>query len=489
MLPAGFGLELDPTVCRPRHQVLVGGSPIRVLRLSPAGAATVDSWVDGRSVGRGPGAQALAARLLDGGLAHPRPGAVAHPGPNDVTVVVPVRDDPAGLSATLDAVGKVGALIVVDDGSIRPITADQARGSTLIRRHISGGPGAARNTGWRMATTEIVLFLDADCAPAPGCLATLLRHFADPQLAAVAPRVRAGASDGAPAWLAAYERLRSPLDMGPREAPVRPRSTVPYVPTAALALRRESLEQTGGFDESFRFGEDVDLVWRLGKRGWRVRYEPSASVAHPARNSGGRWLAQRYHYGRSAAPLADRHNRDVAPVSLNPWSAAAWALAAAGCPAAAVAVTAGTSAVLARRAGSDPAAARTLARLALAGNIRAGWALAEAVRRAWLPPAVVLAAMTSRKGRSTAWPAVFAALTVPAASEWLTGRASAAATSGDLSHGDPAVDGGPSDGPGSPELGLPTWIAIRLADDLAYQAGVWSGALKARSAGALLPRF
>jgi len=484
VLPAGFGLELDPAVRRPRHEVLVGGAPIRVLRLSAAGAAMVDSWAEGGPVGRGPGAQALAGRLLDGGLAHPRPGAAAHPGPHDVTVVVPVRDDQSGLSATLAAVGKVGAVVVVDDGSVRPITADQAPGATLIGRRTAGGPAAARNAGWRMAATEIVLFLDADCAPAPGCLATLLPHFADPQLAAVAPRVQAGAGGATPAWLAAYEKLRSPLDLGLHEAPVRPGSAVPYVPTAALALRREALEQTGGFDEALRFGEDVDLVWRLGKRGWRVRYDPSASVTHPARPSASRWLAQRYQYGRAAAPLAARHGRDVAPVASNPWSAAAWGLAAAGHPAAAAAVTVGTSAVLARRAGSDLVTARTLAGLALTGDVRAGPALAEAVRRAWLPPALILAATSSRKGRSSAWPALVAALTVPAAAEWMTGRVDAS-----LPRGRPPSGDLPGDHPGPPDLGLVTWVALRLADDLAYQAGVWSGALTARSAGALLPRF
>lgn len=40
-----------------------------------------------------------------------------------------------------------------------------------------------------------------------------------------------------------------------------------------------------------------------------------------------------------------------------------------------------------------------------------------------------------------------------------------------------------------PATGPLRWTAWRLADDLAYQAGVWSGVLRARSAGALLPRW
>ena len=39
-------------------------------------------------------------------------------------------------------------------------------------------------------------------------------------------------------------------------------------------MRRAALEQLGGFAEDLRFGEDVDLVWRLVEAGHRVRYDP-----------------------------------------------------------------------------------------------------------------------------------------------------------------------------------------------------------------------
>jgi hypothetical protein len=218
-----------------------------------------------------------------------------------------------------------------------------------------------------------------------------------------------------------------------------------------------------GFDESLRFGEDVDLVWRLGKRGWRVGYEPVATVRHPARESPAAWLRQRYQYGRSAAALAARHHRDVAPVAVSPWSAAAWGLAATGHPVAGGAIAAGSAVVLARRAGSDRATARALAGMAASGTLRAGDALAGAIRRAWLPPAVSAVALL-RPGRTRryATTALAVSFVLPPVSDWLRHR---------------------------PPLGLPAWVALRWADDLAYQAGVWAGAIDARSASALLPRL
>ena len=78
-LPADFGLALDPSVRRPRPEVLVGGFPVRVLRLRPAGVRRVDAWSARRAGRPRPRAQALARRLLDAGLAHPRPPAGAGP--------------------------------------------------------------------------------------------------------------------------------------------------------------------------------------------------------------------------------------------------------------------------------------------------------------------------------------------------------------------------------------------------------------------------
>jgi mycofactocin system glycosyltransferase len=436
-LPAGFRLVLDPSVRRPRPEVLLGGSPLRLVRLRPAGAGVLDRWLAGAPVGPATGVQALARRLLDAGMVHPRPPAAAVT--PEATIVIPVRDRTAGLAATLRALGDTGPVVSVDDGSAFPV-----EGAT-VRHDSPRGPAAARNTGWRAAGTELVAFVDADCEPAPGWLDLLLPHFADAAVGAAAPRI---VSRGC-----TYERQRSPLDLGPREALVRPGSAVAYVPTAALVVRRQALAELGGFDEALRFGEDVDLVWRLVRSGWRVRYEPGARVVHPARPDLAGWLEQRYQYGRSTGPLGVRHGRAVAPLGIAPSSAAVWALAWRSHPWLAAGVAAVSTAAAVRRGGSDRATAGALARLAVGGHLGAGWALASAVRRAWLPPAVLIGGPG---------PAA-AALTIPPLVEWTRGRA-----------------GG---------LGPLPWLLARAADDLAYQTGVWAGVIESRSTAALSPRW
>src|SRR6516165_5437614 len=101
LAPAGLSLHSDPgTRLLAGGTVLVGGSPVRVLRLTPAGARHVAGWWSGTPVPDHPKARALARRLLDTGIADPVPGGGTW-GPGDVTVVIPVRDRQAELTRCL----------------------------------------------------------------------------------------------------------------------------------------------------------------------------------------------------------------------------------------------------------------------------------------------------------------------------------------------------------------------------------------------------
>jgi mycofactocin system glycosyltransferase len=453
-LPAAFRVRFDGGVRRLEDgRVLVGGSPLRMLRLSAAGAAVVDRWDAGGPVGAGAGAQRLVRRLLDAGLAHPLPST---PGPftaADVTVVVPVHDDEAGLAATLRGVGEVGGIVVVDDGSSEPMRPDQLpEGARLCRRPSAGGPATARGVGLAQVTTPVVAFVDADVELPAGWLAPLLAHFADPATVAVAPRVvgRPG-----PTLRERFESAHSPLDLGPAPGRVAPRTAVAYVPAAALVARTDPLRAIGGFDPGLRYGEDVDLVWRLGEAGGVVRYEPAVAVTHRPRSSWRRWLGQRYRYGTAAAPLEERHPGAVPPLQVSGWSVGAWAGLAAGHPLVGAGVAATSTAMLPRKLKvlTDPWPESL--RLAGLGHLHAGRWIARALTRTWWPLAL-LAALVSRRARC----ALLAAAVVPAALDWRANR--------------PPVD-------------LGRYVALRLADDMAYGAGVWAGCIRRGTWSPLVP--
>jgi hypothetical protein len=50
---------------------------------------------------------------------------------------------------------------------------------------------------------------------------------------------------------------------------------------AFMLMRRSAFESMGGFDEGYwMYMEDLDLSYRLARRGWLSWYEPTATVMH-----------------------------------------------------------------------------------------------------------------------------------------------------------------------------------------------------------------
>ncbi len=448
-------------------RVVLGGDPVRLLRLSAAGAAVLDRVESGGAPDSRAGA-ALVARLVDRGVLVPAPTpGTASRGAREVTVVVPVRDDADGVARLLDSLAVAGdplaEVIVVDDGSRAPVelveVVDRPRpgpAARLLRREHSGGPAAARNDAAAAARSALVAFLDADCTVGSGWLEGLLGHFDDERVAAVAPRVVAAPSarpgtGGSTVW--GVDEHRSPLDLGEQPAAVAPGRRVSYVPSAALVVRAEVLDRVGGFDAALRVGEDVDLVWRLAEAGHVVRYEPAATVAHEVRPDVWAFLRQRAGYGSSAAVLDERHPGQVAPARLSRWSAAVAACLLVGGPGvpAAAALVAWTSWRLRDRLEGVPTDA--VLRLGASGHWSAIRQLLRASLRVWWP-ALVAAAPWSRRARR-----VLRAALVLAVAE------------------------------ASRDGVRPSHLPLALLDDLAYGAGVWRGCLRRRSIRALLPEL
>ncbi len=460
-VPAGWRLQPAAGVeVAGGGDILLGGSPLRVLRLSGPGANLVSGWLAGQPVGAGEAERALARRLLDAGLADPNPPPRAPAAVHTVTVIVPVYDDPERLRRCLAPLAGGPGVIVVDDGSPDPgviATVAEEIGARCIRHPQNRGPAAARNTGLRAASTPVVAFLDADCVPPPGFPGRLLDHLADPAVGLAAPRVASSASGRGP--VAAYERARSALDMGVRPSRVRPYSTVWYVPSAAMVARRQALGR--GFDEGLVLGEDVDLVWRLHDAGWQLRYDPSVVVGHEDRLRPAAWYRRRVAYNESVAPLCQRHPERVPVLFLTPRAGLAWIAALSGSPGPLLALGVmramrlhGTLAAYIPRAGARSA------RMSAEITLREGRDLARAVAGPWAPFALAAVALAGRPRRALVGRLIRLVLGL-AVGDWVTDR---------------------------PRLDPVRYAALRVADESSRGIGIWLGCLRARDFRSLLPR-
>ena len=165
-------------------------------------------------------------------------------------------------------------IIVVDDGSTDDsvhIARSFADRLCLLTQHNQGAP-AARNAGLAQASGEYIQFLDADDELFPDKIDTCLQAFSEDvdivftgYLDEDAERRRGGS------WLRrlAYLAQGAPLKWDPHD----PGSSALRYPvsTNAPLFRRDILRRVGGWNESIRNNQDIELIFRLASSGARFR--------------------------------------------------------------------------------------------------------------------------------------------------------------------------------------------------------------------------
>ncbi len=172
-------------------------------------------------------------------------------------------------------------LVRMDDASppdtslpLRPITCPAREGHLPL--------AAARNTGARAATHDLVLFLDVDCIPGPTYFETLIRHLVE----------TGGLVMGTPRYLqnsVGGDLTESTLTTHSLPHPDRPPlesdlTTTPHYHlfwSLCFGIHRRDFERIGGFDETFTGygGEDTDFAFTARERGILFHLS-SATVYH-----------------------------------------------------------------------------------------------------------------------------------------------------------------------------------------------------------------
>jgi glycosyltransferase involved in cell wall biosynthesis len=226
------------------------------------------------------------------------------PGSPAVAVVVPTRDRPLHLRWLLDALCEQevapAEVVVVDDASREPPDVTDLAGRLplrVLRRDTPGGPGAARNDGWRATSAPLVAFTDDDCRPAPGWIAALAAAAAREPGAVLVGETRPDPDAVGVLHAAPYARTQEHA------------ADDPFGPACNVAYPRTLLERTGGFDPALGWGgEDTELFLRATATAPAAPV-PSALVHHAVHDDGLLKTVRRAWAWRDLAAVPARHPR------------------------------------------------------------------------------------------------------------------------------------------------------------------------------------
>jgi glycosyltransferase involved in cell wall biosynthesis len=204
-----------------------------------------------------------------------------------VAAVVPVFNGAAFIEKALASIQAQtfppARIVIADDRStdntaeVVALLAQADRRIEFIRMPVNGGPSAARNAAVVSCSEELVAMLDADDEWLPHHLERLHSCFRGRSQVALAFGHASTSRDVVSAVMP---------DIAGRPLQIWPGLICTNVlPQSAVVIRREALQDVGGYDERLRFAEDYDLWLRIALAG-REFYEVPQITCLRSRHEG-----------------------------------------------------------------------------------------------------------------------------------------------------------------------------------------------------------
>lgn len=215
---------------------------------------------------------------------------------SSVSVVVPAFNAQTTIRQTIQAILNQTyphvQIIIVDDGS-EDGTASIVKSFQKINYlyQDNAGPAAARNHGAGAATSEIIFFTDADCAPHPDWIEKILNSFNQPAVGVVCGSY--GIAN--PQSLLARCIHKEILFRHEKLMPDYPEVFGSY----NFAVRKKLFDEVGGFNTVYRSasGEDNDLSYKIIKAGYKIFFNKTALVDHFHTTRLIKYLKEQYRHG------------------------------------------------------------------------------------------------------------------------------------------------------------------------------------------------
>lgn len=214
-----------------------------------------------------------------------------------ISAVVVSHGHRAELSTSLPALApQVDEVVVV--ANVPGSLPDELHGARVVENDRPLGYAANLNRGIAETRGELVLVNNPDATPEQGAVAALAEFMrSHPRCGVAGPRL----VDPDGSWQPSRRRFPTVAGTLVRRTPLRllfpplehqrrhyllderPEEPVQadWMLGGSLLLRREMLDQLGGYDAGFRmYGEEIDLCYRAAQAGWERWYVPAAVVRH-----------------------------------------------------------------------------------------------------------------------------------------------------------------------------------------------------------------
>jgi glycosyltransferase involved in cell wall biosynthesis len=222
----------------------------------------------------------------------------------EVTVVLPVLNDPSRLARCLDALAaQVDAppfeVVVVDNGS-QDDTARVAHAHPLaptVVREPRRGSYAARNAGVAVARAAVLAFTDADCLPTPTWVSS--GHRASQGSPVVGGQIRPVRSAQPTVW----ERYDTALYLRQQDLV----SQAGFAATANLWVQREAMQRVGDFNAALLSSGDFEWGQRATAAGFATTYAAEVEVLHAPRTTASQTWHLHRRLGAGWAALAEEY--------------------------------------------------------------------------------------------------------------------------------------------------------------------------------------
>jgi cellulose synthase/poly-beta-1,6-N-acetylglucosamine synthase-like glycosyltransferase len=195
-----------------------------------------------------------------------------------VSFVIPARNEEENIEKCMLAIlnldyAKDRYEVIVADGGSEDRTAEVARArGAIVIKNAKIIQSAARNLGAMNAKGELIAFIDADIILEREWLKKAIIHFRDPDVAAVGnfPGIAEESNWLEKAWFFYVQNRHSSNSA----------ISVEWLASANVIFRKAIFNKIGGFDETIRYTEDVDISFRARRSGYKIILDPGLESTH-----------------------------------------------------------------------------------------------------------------------------------------------------------------------------------------------------------------